>query len=269
MSDAVDFIATKQMMLQQNGEYHEDKYNKLCQLMNVSPGQLRRLFGCIDELVECAPKMRANGPALDQLNNCVSTLRELPEFCSRLDEFAAKCNRFEALLKIACCPAHRQLGNVTLDEYSSKTTIDIDVIEQDLGDPYVNQYPVPTGKFIRLVQSDSYKAGFIPEEIEINFSLSNNDTNYLAINVQFYVNEKSIGSRFKGSLFLDADGRTKRVKFPKWRGNPVLVGSEDVLAVEIEMTGANSITQATVVIHLNAEGWYELCGVGSGMTGGC
>jgi len=128
-----------------------------------------------------------------------------------------------------------------------------------LGDPYVDQFPVATGKKLRMWQEE--RPGYCPEEIEVDIVLSGNATNYLTVRIQFFVGDKAIGPQYKGSHFLDKDGRIKKIKFPLYRDKVVVIGTAERLAVEIEMTGPNAIEFASVTTHVNAAGWYQVCSI--------
>jgi len=235
----------------------DDMFRQMCACLGIPPETMRELRRCLPDLIACAPKLTACTPTLQKIEGCVTTIAQVPEMCTRLDEVVSRCDKFTNILKNAGCPGQKKYGNVTLSRYSSITTVDIDQIKTGLGDPYVDTFPVATTKKIRLDQLA--RPGYIPEEIEINLVLANDGTNYLNANIQFFVGDSKVGPNYKGSAFLDADGRTKKIKFPHFDGEPVEIGSDDVLSVEIAMSGPNALTFATVVIHVDAQGWYNAC----------
>jgi len=235
----------------------ESNFNQACGMLGFDPALIRQLQGCLHDLIECAPRLRRCEPQLSRFEQQCKTIEKLPQMCGRLEELVQTCNGYEKMLKNACCPGQNLYGPVTIDRYSSVTTVDIDTIVAALGDPYVDQYPVPTAKKIRMEQDA--RPGYCPEEIEVDLSLSNNATNYLMVKIQFFVGDEKIGPEYKGSHFLDKDGTIKKIKFPLYRDHVVVIGTAEKLAVEIEMTGPNSIEFASVTTHVNAAGWYQVC----------
>ncbi len=235
----------------------EENFRKICECLQIPEPQMIALRRCLPDLVKCAPKLNTCAPALERFSDCATTVERVPELCGRLEEAIASCDGYKKQMQAICCPGQQLYGNVTLDAFSSITTVDLETIVTGLGDPYVDQFPVPTDKTVRMVQEP--RPGYVPEQIEINLVLANGGTNYLNANIQFYIGDTKIGPKYKGSRFLDSDGRTKLVDFPHWRSQPVIVGTSDRLSVEISMTGPNSLEFATVTLHVNARGWYEVC----------
>ncbi len=262
MENSVKFIGkaheTTTQLVQQPNEQQE-MFLRMCTGLGFKPRTMFMLSQYADQLIECMPTLQKCQPTLERLQTCAPALERFPQECSRLEELVAQCNRFEKLMKyLSCCPQQQQFGNVTTDYYSSITTVDLEKITTGLGDPYVDQFPVPTSKIIRLVQT-APRPGYVPEQIEINMVMANNATNYLNLTVQFYVGERKIGSAWKGSHFLDQDGRTKKVPFPTFRDEVIVIGSDDTLAVEISVSGPNSLEYAAVTIHIDGRGTYALC----------
>ena len=117
-----------------------------------------------------------------------------------------------------------------------------------------------------LMQSS--RPGWTPKEIRIDLNLAGGASNYLDIQVQFYlspdqdgkVQGKSIGSLYKGNQFLNKDGTQITVPFPKYKNEPINVGSLEKLTVEIiNKSAATNLDSAQVVIIYDNECFYEWC----------
>lgn len=236
----------------------DHNYIKACHLLGIPPELMTQFRRCLPDLIECVPRLKRCEPQLSRFEQCTTAI-DLPAVCGRLEEFVTTCTGVEKMLKTARCPGQDLYGPVTIDRYSSVTTVDIETIVTGLGDPFVQQYPIPTAKKIRMEQLA--RPGYCPEEIEVDLVLSNNATNYLTVRIQFYVGDEKIGPEYKGSHFLDKDGTIKKIKFPLYRDHVVVIGTAEKLAVEIEMTGPNSIEFASVTTHVNAAGWYQVCSI--------
>jgi hypothetical protein len=61
-----------------------------------------------------------------------------------------RCDSIEMLCRNFLCPGNVNFSQRTLDEYSGKNQVKLNEIVTGLGDPYVNAYPVPPTKKIRL-----------------------------------------------------------------------------------------------------------------------
>lgn len=254
-SAAVEVVSS----IAERGETREEMFIRMCELLGIPTHQMVEFRKCLPDVLRCVPRLNTCAPALERFVDCSTTIDRIPDLCTRLDEVVLTCDSYKKQMATACCPGQQLYGNVTLDAFSSITTVDLEKIVTGLGAPYVDSYPVPSGSTVRMIQID--RPGYVPEEIEINLVLANGGTNYLNVNVQFFVGATKIGPLYKGSHFLDADGRTKKIKFPKWRDQPVTIGTSDILGVEISITGPNSLEYATVTVHVDASAWYQLCAV--------
>lgn len=216
-------------------------------LSEFSPEDLRELCRHRKTLCECAPKLKKCIPALDNLS-CDPAVGNLQNRLSRCEDF----------INDKCCPAQNLYGEVTIHEYSSKSTLFLKNIVQGLGGNFVNTFPVPSGNSVMITHDP--RPGFVPELTELHFTLANSGTNYLNLEIHWFVGETKIGSEMLGSQFLDNDGRTKRVKFPPFRGKEgILVGSNEKVSIQIHVTGPNALEFATVALYLDAKGWANAC----------
>ncbi|MGB1013975.1 MAG: hypothetical protein ACPG4T_07570 [Nannocystaceae bacterium] len=225
--------------------------DQMLALRRFSATQLMQLQTCLPDVVACAPKLRDCIPALDNVAACAPQM-------GNLEAVVERCRTYEKLLKDACCPGQVLYGDVSTHHYSSKNTLYLKNVVQNFGANYVNAFPAPSGNTIRLEHEP--RPGFVPELVEIHLSLANGGKNYLNIQVDFFVDLEHVGSEMLGSSFLDEDGRTKKVKFPSWRGKDgLIVGSAEKVAVELTVSGPNNLEFATIALHLNAAGWSQLC----------
>ncbi len=247
----VNYVATKPQIqvIDQSEPTPEEMFKHVCQCMGWEPDMVR-LMGRPDfrEFVKCVPQYQSCLPAMEQINSCNNTIGNLGEFLRRCEHFVVN----------SCCPEQQLYGDVTRHIYSSRNIVYVDQIVTGLGGDFVDNYPVPPGKYL-LLQTEQ-RPGFVPEVVEAHFTLANNGTNFLNIGVQFQVLSEKIGSELLGSTFLDEDGRTKKVPFPSWRGRRGLrIGSQERVQVLLRVTGPNNLDHAAIAIHLDVEGWAKLC----------
>lgn len=220
-------------------------------LRQFTPTQIMQLQTALPDVVACAPKLRECIPALNHVAACAP---QIGNFKSVVD----RCRSLEDVVRDACCPGNVAFGDIGNHFFSSKNTLYLKNVAQNFGADYVNSFPVPPNKKIRLEQGRF--SGFVPELVEMHFTMANGGTNYLNIEVNFFVGETHIGSEMLGSTFRDEDGRTKKVAFPTWRGKSgILIGYQERVAVELSITGPNNLEFATVAIHVDAEAWARLC----------
>ena len=202
--------------------------------------------------------------ALPELVGCLPSLREFKTMCEVTRQLQRRCNSLEELLRQNCCPANRLYGRPTLDEYSTRSQIDIDQIVADFGPGYVNELPLAPKQKIRLQQVA--RPGFIPRMIQVDMSLANGGTNYLDFRIQFYVGPggkaegKRIGPTWRGNQFLAKNGTPIIKEFPEWRSCQIEVGSAEYLSVEIEHIGtANNLDSVFVTVGHDASAFHKLC----------
>lgn len=132
------------------------------------------------------------------------------------------------------------------DEESNANLIKLDEVVTGLGDPYVDHFPVPPGKRIRLITRE--RPGFKPEWTRVDYVLANDCVNYLDIKGQLLlipIGEKPVGAKL-GPTFW---GKQLDVPLPKCRGTPLLIGSLERVAIDLEQTGPNNLNSAHVVLH--------------------
>jgi len=164
----------------------------------------------------------------------------------------------------ACCPGNLLYSRSTLDVFSRERHTNIDIPVEDFGPGYVDAFPVAPGQTLRLEQSP--RPGYLPEKIAIDFSLANNGTNYLDLEVSFWLGPggksrgEQIGPKWTGNEFLNKDGSQILVDMPKYRGLTVEVGAIERMAVEIRHTGnTNNLISAKVRLPFDEERWYASC----------
>lgn len=175
-----------------------------------------------------------------------------------------RCNTFEEVLRRSCCSANQLYSQITIDDLSDKNRIELNQIRTGLGDPYVDTFPVPPTKKIRLLHLA--RPGYTPTKVMIDFNLANAGDNYLDLSVQFFLvsNDtdpgRDLGSTYSGNDFLNKDGTQIHIPFPTYRGKVVDVGSLERMAVEITHTGAvNALNSARVRLFYDSASFYEAC----------
>lgn len=181
--------------------------------------------------------------------------------CERLTR---RCNTIEALLDRACCPGNRLYSQQTLDEHSGNNQIPLTTPVTGLGGDYVDAFPVPPGKKIRLQHLP--RPGYQPQTIAVDFALAGAGDNYLDLIIQLYnypggqPGGKPYGPTYRGNQFLNKDGTQIHLPFPPYRGAPHVVGSAEVMQVEISHTGAvNNLNSAYITLYYDADKFYEQC----------
>ena len=198
------------------------------------------------------------------LNTLREQCRQRDRYRDECDRLTRRCDSMEAMQKLICCPGNTQYSQFTLDNYSDDNLIELDEIVKGLGGDYVDDFPVPPGKKIRLITHA--RPGFAPEWIRMDYNLANDGVNYLDIKGQLYIipgGEEPLGAKFgpkyRGNQFLHKDGQQLEVPFPKWRDLPLVVGSNERVAIDLEQTGANNLNSAYVVLYHDASRFYQLC----------
>ncbi len=221
--------------------------HKLCGILGFSSEEMEALKLCL--------------PELSKMAGCIPDLSRLSEMCRGVER---RCASVEEVVRRACCPGNILYSQITLDEYSDDTQVNLRTIVGDFGSNFVDQYPVAPGKCIRLEQAA--RPGYTPTKIAIDFSLANQGTNYLDLSIQFYLGEggktkgKPIGPTFRGNQFINKNGTQIHIDFPEYRNCPVDVGSVEKLAVELCVDGgANNLDSAFVTVFYNNKRFYQLC----------
>ncbi len=213
----------------------------------------------------------ANAPgALDQLLRYGERLPEIVRFCNSFEDrcrtTVSRCDSIEMLCRNFLCPGNVNFSQPTLDNYSGKSNVKLVDPVTDLGGDFVNTFPVPPGKLIRLTHKP--RPGYTPTTIRIDLNIAGGGNNYSDFTVQFYLvpggmNSNlgfEIGNEYDGNLFLNKDGTQISVPFPEYRGMPIDVGSLETLAVVIRNGGAaNNLDSAHINVFYDNSRFYELC----------
>lgn len=232
-------------------------------------GMLLRLLAALQcsperwqEVLRCA----STYPAMDACQ------RRLEEKCRTLE---GQCEILMRLVRHNCCPANVTFSQMTVDDYSHEGQVNLDQIVTNLGGDFINTFPIPpNGKKLRLQQPG--RPGWTPVEIRVDLHLTNGATNYLDLDVEFYLGPgdnqkgKKVGSTYKGNQFLNKNGTQIRVPFPEYKGQKIDVGSLEKLAVEItNRSGGNTnVESAQVVVLYDNNHFYKLC-AGTACKTGC
>ena len=205
---------------------------------------------------------------------------ELAQIGQRLcavERLQARCDQVSRLVSKACCVGNVQYSQLTLDGYSDKSKVPISEVTKDFGPGFVNSYPVAPGSSIRLTHPA--RPGYLPDQITLSLALANNGNNYMDIRVQLYVVPnngsssdpgKPIGDALEGSDFLELDGRRIVVRFPTYRGEPIIIGSSERLAATITHAGAvNAINSASLAVHYDNAAFFAGCCANCGRGESC
>ncbi len=228
------------------GLYDQEQILALLQRLARSPGVIERMIRCVEMM-----------PDIE---------RSVSSFEDRCRTTANRCDALEALCRNYLCPGNVNFSQRTMDEFSGRSQVKLNEPVADLGGDYVNNFPVPPGKRIRLTHQA--RPGFTPSHLRIDLNIAGGGNNYSDFTVQFFlvpggVNSRQgleIGNESDGNIFLNKDGTQLRVGFPEYRGNPLDIGSMERLAVEItnNAPGQNLDTAHVNVFYDNSR-FYELC----------
>ncbi len=197
---------------------------------------------------------------------CARRVPRLEESCQQL---IARCSALEKLLDAVRCPANMNISPVTIDKISKETQVNVSEIVTGLGGDYVDAYPVPPKKRIRLIQRA--RPGYSPKEITIALNLANDGKNHLDIAVRLYVTTdptdrgEQVGGEYRGFQFFNNDGIPTPQPFPTYKNMPMTVGTLEFLVIEIDHTGSsNNLVSAFAAASVNAQGWFAACGTDTG-----
>jgi hypothetical protein len=222
-----------------NDASRREAMRRICHVLGISPEDLALLRAMTDRL------NRVEGQCKTVTNRCGS---------------------LENVLKMACCPANMLFSQVTINRVSHQNQVNVVTPVTGLGGDIVDSFPVPPGKKIRLIQAR--RPGYTPVNITVALNLANNGTNYLDIVVRFYVSTsekelgENLGSEYRGFQFFNNDGIPTPLPFPLYLNNPLTIGSEEYLIIELEHTGtANNLTSAFASAFVNNAGWFAACGI--------
>jgi hypothetical protein len=238
------------------GQYSQEQILDVLQKIACYPGGLERLMRSTDRVPE--------------LERCVVNFED------RCRAVLARCDALELLCRNFLCPGNVSYSQPTLDNYSSKSQVKLNEPVTGLGGDFVNAFPVPPGKKIRLTHQP--RPGYTPTEIRIDFNLAGGGNNYSDLTVQFFlvpggmnsVQGFELGNEFDGNMFMNKDGSQIVVRFMEHRGVPIDIGSLETLSVVISNNGAaNNLDSAHVNILYDNTRFYELCKARCGCAPAC
>ena len=231
-----------------------------------------------EALMEVLQRLANNPALLSEMQRCIQRMPDLERQCSSFEErcrsTVSRCETIEMMCRNFLCPGNVNFSQRTLDEVSGRSTVKLTEPVTGLGDPFVNNFPVPPGKKIRLTHRS--RPGYTPKEIRIDLNLAGGGNNYSDFLILFYLVPGGVSTTtgleasdaYDGNLFLNKDGSQLVVPFPEYRNMPLDVGSLETLAVVISNNGAaNNLDSAHVNIFYDNTRFYELCK--ARCNGGC
>jgi hypothetical protein len=231
-----------------------------------------------DQLMEVLQKLACYPGALDQVLRFGDQLPNIVRFCNsfedRCRQTVSRCDAIEMLCRNFLCPGNTNYSQPTLDNFSGKSQVKLSEIVTGLAGDFVNTFPVPPGKMIRLTHKP--RPGYTPTQLRIDMNIAGGGNNYSDFTLQFYLvpggmNSNQgfeIGNEYDGNMFLNKDGTQIAVPFPEYRGMPIDVGSLETLALVIRNGGAaNNLDSAHVNVFYDNSRFYELCK--ARCSGGC
>jgi hypothetical protein len=231
-----------------------------------------------EQLLDLLQRLACAPGAVEQLIRFGSQLPEMARFCHSFEErcrsTVSRCDAIEMLCRNFLCPGNVNFSQITLDNYSGKSQVKLTDVVTGLGDPFVNTFPVPPTKKIRLTHKA--RPGYTPTNIRIDLNIAGGANNYSDFTIQFFlvpggmnsVQGLEVGNEFDGNMFLNKDGTQISVPFPEYRSMPIDIGSLETLAVVITNNGAaNNLDSAHVNIFYDNTRFYELCK--AKCSGGC
>ena len=223
-----------------------------------------------EQMLEFLRRMASMPGFFERVIRCTDRMPDVERYMSTFEERCratmSRCDALEMLCRNFLCPGNVNFSQRTLDENSGLNQVKASEIVTGLGDPYVNAFPVPPGKKIRLTHRP--RPGYTPTVIRIDMNIAGGGNNYSDFSVQFYLVPggvdsslgMTVGNNYDGNIFLNKDGGQVAVPFPEYRGAPYDIGSLETLAVEIRNGGAaNNLDSAHVNIFYDNSRFYELC----------
>ena len=146
-----------------------------------------------------------------------------------------------------------QVANLELRRDSREVEHDGDLIKLDevvtgLGAPYVDNFPVPPGKRIRLITRE--RPGYVPEWVRVDYVLANDGVDVKGQLLLIVLGEKQLAAKL-GPTFWGG----QQVPIPKCRGMPLMVGSLERVGIDLEQTGPDNLNSAEVVLRHDRTGW--------------
>jgi hypothetical protein len=191
-------------MLGRDGEvvFSQDALDKLRVLLCMP--------GAIDRLVQCAEQF-------PYIQSCVAKVE------GQCRSISQRCDATDMFMQGYVCPGQVNYSQRTLDEYSDDAQVNLEDIVTGLGGDFVNAFPVPPGKMIRLTHKS--RPGYTPTKIAIDMNFAGGANNYLDFTLQFYLFPGGVstglglevGSQMRGNQFLNKDGTQIHVPFPEYR----------------------------------------------------
>ena len=216
-----------------------------------------RMFACTPGMIERLSQIMERFPYIE---SCVSRVE------GQCRTVSQRCDATDMFLSGYVCPGQVNYSQRTLDEYSDDSQVNLETIVTGLGGDFVNAFPVPPTKMIRLTHLS--RPGYTPTKIAIDLNLAGGGNNYLDFTLQFYLfpggvstgQGLEVGSQMRGNQFLNKDGTQIHVPFPEYRNSSIDVGSLETLALVIKNNGAaNNLDSAFVTVYYNNKEFYALC----------
>ncbi|MBL8974335.1 MAG: hypothetical protein JNK56_27325 [Myxococcales bacterium] len=208
--------------------------------------------------------------AIERLLQCAERIPYIESSMSRVEgqcrTVTQRCDASDLMFQQYICPGNVNFSQRTLDEYSDDSQVNLEDIVTGLGGDFVNAFPVPPTKLIRVTHKS--RPGYTPTKIAIDLNIAGGGNNYLDFTLQFYLVPGGVstglglevGPQMRGNQFLNKDGTQIHVPFPEYRNAPIDVGSLETLALVIKNNGAaNNLDSAFVTIYYDNKLFYALC----------
>jgi hypothetical protein len=223
-----------------------------------------------EQVMDLLRRLCQNPNLIEQMMRCVQRFDQIERSVSSFEDkcrtTVSRCESLEMLCRTYLCPGNVNYSQRAMDEFSGRSQVKLNEVVTGMGGDFVNAFPVPPGKKIRLVHKP--RPGYTPTQIRIDLNIAGGGNNYSDFTIQFHlvpggVNSNlglEVGDEHDGNIFLNKDGTQLSVPFPEYRGNPLDVGSLETLAVIItNNSAANNLDSAHVNIFYDNTRFYELC----------
>ncbi|MEZ4448283.1 MAG: hypothetical protein R3B09_02305 [Nannocystaceae bacterium] len=248
---------------------------------NLAPVQQLPAAGMLSrENLEDLRVLLCSAGGVQQLLRIAELMPRLVSRCESLESLVrrlkSRCDATDKMFERTVCSGQVLYSQRTLDEYSDDSQVNLTVVVQGLGAPYVNGFPVPPGQKIRL--SHSPRPGFTPTKIAVDLNISGGGNNYLDFLLQLFLvpggvssaTGLEVGSQMRANQFLNKDGTQIHVDFPTYRNCPIDVGSAEQLVLDITNTGAaNNLDSAFITLYYDNRLFYALCRKACGCDDEC
>jgi hypothetical protein len=221
-----------------NPDTSRELQRRICHVLGISPEDLALLRALSDRMVRVE-------------NGCTTVTR--------------RCDDLQNVLRQACCPANMLYSQITINENSHKDQVNIVTPVTGLGDPYVDDFPIPPRRRSASCRrsapatapSTSPSRSTSPTTAPISSTSSSASTSRPSPRAPARRSAASIAA-FSSSATTASSPRSS---FPLYQNAPVTVGSKEYLIIEIEHVGtANNLTSAFASARVNNAGWYAACG---------